>query len=97
MQLAIEDFPEAFADITGITEASAQVILSIIVLATVLLPVMYLSKGKKGTMLEAIFAFLTLTMLVGIGWAPFWLLITTMLVMAVVVAMFGTSAITGSD
>lgn len=97
MQIALEDIPAAFADVTGITEASAQVILSIVVLMAFVLPVMYLSKGKKGTTIEIVVMFLTLTMLVGIGWAPFWLLITAMLVMAVVVAMFGADALTGGD
>lgn len=95
MQIALEDIPEAFADIAGITEASAQVLLSLIIIMSFLLPVIYLSRGKKGTWLEAITVFGTLTFLVGIGWAPFWLLIACVLVMASVVAMFGSDVITG--
>lgn len=97
MQIALEDIPAAFADVAGITEAAAQVMLSIIILLAAVLPVMYLSKGKKGTTLEVVVLFLTLTMLVGIEWAPFWLLIAAVLVMAAVVAMFGSETITGSD
>ena len=42
----IEDIPEWLADAWLIDEAVAQVILSIVVIFTILLPVMYLSQGK---------------------------------------------------
>lgn len=97
MQIALEDIPAALASVTGMSEAAAQVMLSVVMVLAALLPVMYLSRGKKGTTLEVVTIFLMLTLLVGIGWAPFWLLIMACMVVAFVAASFGTDAITGSD
>ena len=92
---ALEDIPEYLADAWGITEATAQVMLCIVVLLAVILPVMLLTRNKKGVVIEAIFLYLTEAMLVGIGWLPFWILIGTVCMMAVVIAMFGAEIITG--
>lgn len=91
----IEDIPEWLANAWLIDEAVAQVILSIIVIFTILLPVMYLSKGKNPT-LYMIFAFLAECLLVGLGWMPFWILIATCCVMAIAVALLGSNAVLGT-
>ena len=90
----LESIPTWFSDAMGITLASAQVILSVVVIFMVLLPVMYLSKGKSSIMLIVMF-FLTESFLVGIGWLPFWLLIATVALMALAVASLGADTVTG--
>jgi len=91
----IEDIPEWLANTWLIDEAVAQVILSIVVIFTILLPVMYLSKGKTPA-LYMIFAFLAECLLVGLGWMPFWVLIATIAVMAIAVAMLGADTVLGT-
>ena len=90
----LESIPTWFSDAMGITLASAQVILSVAIIFTVLLPVMYLSKGKSSIMIIVMF-FLTESFLVGIGWLPFWLLIATVALMALAIASLGTKVVTG--
>lgn len=91
----LESIPVWFADAMDINLATAQVLLSIVVLLTVLLPTMYLSRGNKSTILEIVMLFLVESMLVGIGWLPFWLLIATVALMALAIASLGTGIITG--
>ena len=91
----LESIPVWFADAMDINLATAQVILSIVVLLTVLLPTMYLSRGSKSTTIELVMLFLVESMLVGIGWMPFWILIATVAVMAMAIALLGTKLVTG--
>ena len=93
--IQLEDIPADLATYLDITEASAQVLLSIVVLLAVLLPVMLLSKGNK-IALYLIFAFLTECLLVGIGWLDFWVLIGTVAIMAIAIALFGSDVVTGT-
>jgi len=94
--VSLEDIPAAVADLWGITEASAQILLSIVVILAVLLPVMYLSKGKS-EMIIIVMTFITITMLVGIGWLPFWILIAIVSVMAIAWAFLGSKVVVGGD
>ena len=91
----IEEIPEWLSDAWLIDEAVAQVILSIVVIFSILLPVMYLSKGKTPA-LYMIFAFLAECLLVGIGWMPFWILIATVAVMAIAIAMLSADVVLGT-
>ena len=97
MQASIEDIPELVAVAWGITEASAQVLLSIVVIISVLLPVMYLARGKRALTSEIVVIFLVECLLVGITWLPFWILIATVAVMAIAVAILGTNVVIGGD
>ena len=92
--MGLEDIPSAFADTVGINEATAQVILSIAVIFALLLPTMYLAKGKNAMTLYLMVFLLAEALLVGLGWMPFWILIATVCVMAISVAFLG-SKITG--
>ena len=92
---SLESIPAWFADAMDINLATAQTILSIVVLLTILLPTMYLSRGSKSTILELVMLFLTECLLVGIGWMPFWVLIATVAVMAMAIAFLGTKLVTG--
>ena len=92
---SLESIPVWFADTMDISLATAQVILSIVILLTVLLPTMYLSRGSKSTTIELVMLFLVEAMLVGIGWLSFWILIATIAVMAIAIALLGTKLVTG--
>ena len=92
--MGLEDIPFDFAEYMGITEATAQVILSIAVIFALLLPSIYLTKGKGLTTHLMVF-FLAECLLVGLGWMPFWILIATVAVMSIAIAMLGTRVVTG--
>lgn len=95
IKLGLEEIPAAFADFAGITEAAAQIILSVVVIFAILLPVLYLSKADKTT--SIIFTFMGMALCVGLGWLPFWLIIASVALMAFAIAALGTNAIVGSD
>ena len=92
--MSLEEIPSQFAGFFGITEASAQVILSIVLIFMALLPVMYLTKGKALTIYLIVF-FLVETVCIGIGWMPYWVMIATVAMMAIALAFLGSEAITG--
>ena len=92
---SFESVPTWFSDYLGITLGAAQIILSIVVILAVVLPVMFLSRGSKSMTIEIVSLFLAMCFLVGIGWLPFWILITTVAVLALEVSSFGTKVIVG--
>lgn len=92
---SIEDIPTWFSDAFGISLEAAQVILSIVVILAVILPILFLSRNRKGFIIEIVLLFLTESFLVGIGWLPFWLLIATVALMALAIASLGTQVVTG--
>lgn len=91
----LEDIPEWFSDTFGISLESAQVLLSIIVILAILLPVMYFAQGTRAVTIEIVMLFLAESLLVGIGWLPFWVMIATVAVMAIAIALLGTRIVTG--
>lgn len=93
--MSLEDIPSVFADAVGINEGTAQVILSVVVIFTLLLPTMILARGKNATMIYLIITLLAECLLVGLGWMPFWILIATVAMMAVAIAMLGSNVVTG--
>lgn len=93
--MSLEDIPSVFADAVGINEGTAQVILSIVVIFTLLLPTMLLARGKNATMIYLVMLLLAECLLVGLGWMPFWILIATVAMMAVAIAMLGSNVVTG--
>ena len=93
--MSLEDVPASFAEYFGINEGTAQVILSIFVIFTILLPTMLLARGKNATMIYLVMLLLAELLLVGLGWMPFWILIATVSMMALGIAVLGTSAVTG--
>ena len=92
---SLEDIPVYFADFLGINLGAAQIILSVIVLFSLLLPVMYLAKGTRALAIELVVLFLGECLLVGMGWMPFWILIATVAVMAIAIALLGTKVVIG--
>ena len=93
--MSLESIPTYFSDFMDISLEAGQAILSIFVILAVLLPTMYLSRGNKSSLIEIVMLVLTESVLVGIGWLPFWLLIATVAVFAFGIATLGTQAVTG--
>ena len=93
--MSLEDIPSAFADFVGINEGTAQIILSIVVIFTFLLPTMLLAKGKNVTTIYLIMIFLATCLLLGLGWAPFWILIGMVGMMAIAIAFLGAKVVSG--
>ena len=93
---SLEDIPAYFADFMGINLTTAQLILSIVVICTLLLPTMYLARGKNAPTIWLIMAFLGECIVLGLGWLPFWIMIMTITITALSIAIFGADAITGS-
>jgi len=92
--MGLEDIPQDFADYFDINLGSAQVILSIAVMFAVVLPVMYLAKDKHQLPI-IVSMFLVESLLVGIGWLPFWILIMTVAVTVMAIALLGSKMVTG--
>lgn len=92
--LSLEDIPSQLADYLGTNLGTAQVLLSIVVIFAVVLPVMLLAKDKH-QMPILITVFLTEMLLVGLGWLPFWVLITTIAIVATGIALLGSKMVTG--
>jgi len=93
--MSLEDVPASFAEYFGINEGTAQVILSIVIIFTILLPTMLLARGKNATLIYLVMRLLAELLLVGLGWMSFWVLITTLSMMALGVAVLGTDAVIG--
>lgn len=91
----LESIPTWLSTAWGISLESAQVLLSIIVILAVLLPVMYFAEGIRAITVEIVMIFLVESLLVGIGWLPFWIMIATVAVMAIAIALLGTRVVTG--
>ena len=91
---SLESVPTWFSDFFGISVGAAEIALSIMVIMSVLLPVMYLSRGRSNLPLILTF-YLVEVLLVGIGWLDFWILITTLALMAMAIAVLGTGIVTG--
>ena len=88
--MSLEDIPSYFADVTGINETTAQLILSIVVILAILLPTMILAKGKNAVTIWLIAVFFGECIVLGLGWLPFWIMIMTIAVTALSIAWFGS-------
>ena len=93
--MSLESIPTWFSSTMDISLEAAQMILSVTIILAVLLPTMYLTRGTKSTTIILIMFFLVESLLVGIGWLPFWILIATVAVLALAIASLGTKGVTG--
>ena len=87
--------PSEFATYFGINETTAQLMLSLVVIFTLLLPTMYLAKGKNAVTIWLIVTFLGECIVLGLGWLPFWIMITTIAVTVLGMAITTSNAIGG--
>jgi len=93
--MGLEDIPQDFADYFVINLTTAQLILSLCVICTILFPVMYLSRGKNAVTIWLITTFLGECIVLGLGWLPFWIMIMTICVTVLAIAVIGSKAIGG--
>lgn len=92
---SLESVPTWFSDYFDISLEAGQSVLSLIVILSVLLPIMYFNRERQGFTIEIIMILLLEAFLVGIGWLPFWLLITTVAVLSIAVAKVMSEVVSG--
>jgi len=93
--MSLEDIPSNFADYLGINETTAQLLLSLVVIMTLLLPTMVLAKGKNAVTIWLIVTFLGECIVLGLGWLPFWIMIMTIAITVLGIAFVSSGAISG--
>jgi len=91
----ITDIPSYFADLTGMNETTAQLILSIFIIFLLLLPYIILTKGQPNPIVSLMIVFIALSIALGLGWAPFWIMIMMIVVLVAGVAYLGTRGVIG--
>lgn len=93
--MSLEDIPQNFADYFGINLTTAELILSVTVIFMILLPTMYLARGRNAVTIWLITTFLGECIVLGLGWLPFWIMIMTIAVTVLAIAIVGSRAIGG--
>jgi len=93
--MSITDIPAYFSEITGMNETTAQLILSIFIVFLLLLPYIILTRGNPNPIVSLMLVFIGLSIALGLGWAPFWIMIMMIVVLVAGVAMIGTKGVTG--
>jgi len=94
--MSLEDIPAYLAEFAGINLTTAQLILSVGVIFTLLLPTMSLTRGKNAPTIWLIMVFLGECIVLGLGWLPFWIMIMTICVTVLAIAVFSSNAMIGS-
>ena len=87
--------PSQMAEYLGTNITTAQLIISTAVILAILVPVMILSRGKNAVTVWIICIFLGEAIVLGLGWAPFWLMIMTIMLTALGWAFFTSRGMTG--
>ena len=93
--MSITDIPSYFADLTGMNETTAQLILSVFIIFLFLLPYIVLTKGQPNSIVSLMLIFIGLSVALGLGWAPFWIMIMMLVILVAGVAYLGTRGVTG--
>ena len=78
-------------------ETTAQLILSIFIIFLILLPYVILTKGEPNPLVSIMLVFIGLSIALGLGWAPFWIMIMMIVVFVAGVAYLGTKGVTGGS
>lgn len=91
----ITNIPSYFADLTGMNETTAQLLLSIFIIFLLLLPYVILTKGEPNPIVSLMLVFIGLSIALGLGWAPFWIMIMMIVILAAGIAWLGTRGVTG--
>lgn len=80
-EIDLMEIPSQLAGLLNVSEWLAGLFLSLFILMLIMLPTMYLTKGKQGA-LYIIIGMVTLAPLTGIGWFPVWVYIIIVLAIA---------------
>lgn len=94
--MQLESIPADLATYLDISEGAAQLILSVAVILAIMIPTMILSRGSKSLVVESVMFFISLTLLVAIGWLDYWVLIIAIMIIALFWANVGSRLI-GSE
>lgn len=92
--MALEDLPTYFADFTGTNLFAAQIILTLLIFFSLLLPTVYFTRDS-GPLPTIIMIFFAESLCVALGWLSAWVMIATVSILAMGVASLGTKIITG--
>ena len=94
---SFENIPVWIAEAWGIDLVVAQIFISSAVFFGFIVPILVLrKKSASGFNLELVGGFFALSVCVGLGWLPFWVLMAVIVVLAVTVAIFGSDMVLGS-
>lgn len=93
--MVFTDIPSYVADLVGMNETTAQLILSIIIICCLVFPYLILAKDKPNGFVLIILIFVGESIALGLGWSPFWLMLMFMVLLAGAVATLGTKAVVG--
>jgi len=93
--MSITDIPAYFSEIMGMNETTAQLILSIFIVFLLLLPYIILTRGNPNPIVSLMLVFIGLSIALGLGWAPFWIMIMMLVILVAGVAFVGTKGATG--
>ena len=95
---SLEDIPSLFSTAWGIDLISAQLIISTFVILALVLPILVLRAGNKAPSLniEIVLGFIGMALCVGLGWLPIWILIFSVVVVAIASAFLGTEVVFGT-
>lgn len=83
----IEDIPTWLSTAWGIDVAAAQIIMTVSVIFALILPVIILRKERSSFNVEIIMALLGMILCVGLGWLNYWVLIVTIVIIALFAAV----------
>lgn len=94
--MSLENIPDAFADAVGINLTTAQIILTLVLVAIIVFPVIYLARNVgNATTIILIFTFLSECLAIGLGWLPFWILIMTIAIVVLAISLPMSKLATG--
>ena len=93
--MSVTDIPSYFADLPGLNETTAQLILSVFIIFLFLLPYIVLTKGQPNPLVSLMLVFIGLSIALGLGWAPFWIMIMMLVILGAGVAYLGTKGVIG--
>lgn len=92
---SLQDIPSWLATAWGIDLISTQIIMSAVVLFMLVTPVMLVRKNRSGFNVELLVGFFAEVLCVGLGWLHYWVLIVTIVIVAIAVAILGSEKIFG--
>lgn len=88
--------PSYFADMTGINEVTAQLILSTVIICILLFSYLIVAHPNPSPMISLFMVFLGEAISLGLGWSPFWIMLMFMVLTAFGVALLGAKGVTGA-
>lgn len=94
--MVMTDVPSYVAGITGMSEITVQLLLSVLIITILLFPYLILAKDKSNGFVIIILIFIGESISLSLGWSPFWLMLMFMVILSASVAILGTKGVTGN-